>query len=74
MSRWISTKERLPENSGRYLAFAGANYMTVLDYSAKNMLWNAYDDDDEESAKSGAIEVKYWRILPEPPDGEILVL
>lgn len=64
---WINAKKKLPEKSGRYLVYAGIGYHSVLDYSAKDQLFNAHDDLDTEWNRAHAIPVTHWMPLPEPP-------
>ena len=69
-SEWISVEERLPEESGLYLAFSALGNRLVLDYSAKHKLFNSFDSYSKEYAHGVAIAVTHWMPLPEPPKGE----
>ena len=66
MSEWISVKDRLPEESGTYLAYT-EYIIYVLKYSAIHKLFNVYDSFEEETAQKLCINVTHWMPLPEPP-------
>lgn len=64
--RWVSVKERLPGEQGRYLcnvksfAFPGRTYISILQYDKYGFReGNIYTDD-----------VTHWQPLPEPPSTE----
>lgn len=67
MSEWISTKERLPEQSGDYLILCSSGRVYCTIYSAKYKLFNVSDEFDEDTAKKFALDVTHWR-LPDLPD------
>jgi hypothetical protein len=66
VNKWIPVSERLPENSGRYLAYIvnqhddKLRYIMTCDYSADGY-WNWFPDD--ECASDNVIA---WMQLPEP--------
>lgn len=65
MSEWISVAERLPEKSGNYLTYdRDTDYTTVLGFSKRHELFNAYDCLDETNK---ALHVTHWMPLPDPP-------
>ncbi len=68
MSEWISTKERLPEQSGDYLICCDSGHVYCVPYSAKYKLFNAFDEIDEDSAKKYALDVTHWRLLDLPDE------
>ena len=64
---WISVDERLPEESGEYLTCRCGDLMTVLRYSKKHKLFNAYDHHEKSYSEQYAISVTHWMPLPEAP-------
>ena len=64
---WISVEERLPEESGAYLAHTALRNISVLDYSARHELFYSFDSYSTDMAESFAIGVTHWMPLPEPP-------
>ena len=71
MSEWISVKDRLPEESGRYLvADFKRYYFEVLHFSKDHGVFNAYDSFSPEESNANHIKVPYWMPLPEPPEEE----
>ena len=66
---WISVDERLPEESGIYLAYSYQGNRLVLDYSARHKLFNSFDSYSTEQAEVFAIGVTHWMPLPEAPKG-----
>ena len=60
-SRWISVKERLPENNTRVIGFMAWKAMTAVE--RQNNKW--YSIDHLESLPDEA--VTHWMPLPEPP-------
>ena len=61
-TEWISVKDRLPENKGRYLTYNNLEYpyvwQAVYRYTEKGFLNNELDS---------VISVTHWMPLPEPP-------
>lgn len=68
-AKWISARERLPEESGMYLVFTYRGNRTVLDYSERHKIFNSFDSFSTEEANEVAIAVTHWMPLPEPPKG-----
>ena len=64
--RWIPVAERLPNKSGYYVVIDG-EYTSVLHYSSRYELFNAFDDLDPEIVERCAIMPTHWMPLPEPP-------
>ena len=65
---WVSVKDRLPEKSEDVLIINNCGLYLVLRFSTKYQLFNAYDNQNEESARQCAItSVIHWMPLPEPP-------
>ena len=64
--RWIPVSERLPENSGRYLAYIvnkhddKLQYIMTCDYSVDGY-WNWFPDDE-----TACDNVIAWMQLPQP--------
>ena len=69
-SKWISVKDRLPEESGNYLTYKSNSFMAVLTYSAKYKLFNAWDWLSKETCIRNATKVTHWMPLPEEPGKE----
>ena len=67
-SRGISVEERLPEESGWYLAFSESGHWTVLHYSARHEAFNAFDGN-----ANNAVRCSHWMPLPDSPgkDGAV---
>ena len=64
-SKWISVKDRLPEESGKVLVYCKDGYMTDVNYSAKHQQFNNYDV----CAKQNEVwDVTHWMPLPTPPE------
>ena len=64
---WISVDERLPEESGVYVAYTDNGNSITLDYSAKHKLFNSFDSYSRDVAEGFAIPVTHWMPLPEAP-------
>lgn len=70
-SKWISVKDRLPDESGEYLTCrCGGKIMSVFNYSAKHKLFNALDALGKITSIKNAVVVDYWMPLPEAPEEE----
>lgn len=71
-SAWISVKDRLPEESGRYLVCdVPYKIMSVVAYSARWKRFNCYDTFTEEYVNEhGEYEVTHWMLLPDAPEVE----
>lgn len=71
-SAWISVKDRLPEESGRYLVCdVPYKIMSVVEYSARWKRFNCYDTFDEEYVKGQEdYLVTHWMPLPDEPEVE----
>lgn len=65
--RWIPVAERLPEESGDYLAYTYADTILTLPYSRIYGVFNAFDDCEPEEAEALSIICTHWMPLPEPP-------
>ena len=69
MIDWISVKERLPENSGKYLICAN-QYVHAVEFSTRHKKFNAFDIlDNADNAFSGVTHWAYIN-LPEGEDNE----
>jgi hypothetical protein len=82
MAEWISVKDRLPEENGRYLCnipiYEG--YQEVLDFATNLEAVDDYDfyhqnhagfyDYDHEWGYVEVPAITHWMPLPEPPKGE----
>ena len=69
MMDWISVKDKLPKESGRYFVHVSE----VNDLGVSHYAWNAYYDLCEKEWRSDLrhISVKHWMHIPElPKDGE----
>lgn len=66
--RWIPVKERVPEESGKYLAVTDSGVIEVFYYSAKHQAFNAFDDLQKDPDTE--IPCTHWMPLPEPPEVE----
>lgn len=59
---FISTKDQLPSESGKYLTMnASGTLITTLPFSKKYQVFNARDDDGDTDY---AINVAYWAHIP----------
>lgn len=62
-NRWISVKDHLPEEEGKYLICCSDGYRTTAEY--ENKTWLVYTGRYEEVE-----DVTHWMPLPEPPKGD----
>ena len=63
---FVSTADRLPENSGRYLTInANGTLITTLPFSSKHQAFNAHDDDEDAEY---VISISYWAEIPDELD------
>ena len=62
--KWVSVREKLPENSGKYLAFTHGGNIEAFHYSVKHRAFNAFDSLPD---SANSIRVRYWMPLPEAP-------
>ena len=80
---WISVKDRLPEEDGKYLVFEQSNGRTntsvlrfakdarkVDKYDFKGRWKNAWYEYDSEWGHYTVNSVTHWMPLPKPPKGE----
>ena len=67
VQEWISVKDRLPEESGDYLALTDGGFIERLSYSERH---NAFNADDRLLYAECAIPCTHWMPLPQPPKGE----
>ena len=81
--KWISVKDRLPEQDGKYLVFEQIGGRTVTSvlrfakdarkvdrYDFKGRWKNAWYEYDSEWGHYTVDSVTHWMPLPEPPKGE----
>lgn len=66
--KWISTEDRLPAKSGKYLVWTEIGYADVLNFSTVHQKFNATDHQNKEFVSKYAIEVTHWQAEPEPPE------
>ena len=59
----IPVGERLPEESGFYLAFSEQGNWHVLHYSARHKAFNAFDG----LRNDAEVRCSHWMPLPDPP-------
>ena len=59
--KWISVKDRLPENDDTVLTY------TSLGYSFNHFL-NITDNGKKKNIWNGCAKVTHWMPLPEPPE------
>ena len=64
--KWIPVAERLPKESGDYLAYCGNGYIGLMPYSTQYKLLYTFDG----CGTKHAIAVTHWMPLPQPPEGE----
>ena len=79
MAEWISVKDRLPEENGRYLCYIvdgngyqrmlcfALNLETVDDYDFYHQNYAGFYDYDSEYGYFEYTDVTHWMPLPEPP-------
>lgn len=70
-SEWISVDERLPDESGEYLAYTNRGNCSTLSYSARHKMFNAFDCLSKKFAKGYHIDVTHWMPIPEAPKGGV---
>lgn len=69
-SNWISTKDRLPEKSGKYnyehvvCLVVRDRYVTILSWNCEENCWDNESGDDYEC---DVLDVTHWQPLPSPP-------
>ena len=61
VNEWISVKDRLPEESGDYLALTDGGFIERLSYSERH---NAFNADDRLMNAECAIPCTHWMPLP----------
>ena len=66
VQNWIPVADRLPEESGEYLAITANCVYGCLGYSTKHKAFNASDYIDN----IAEIACTHWMPLPQPPEGE----
>ena len=73
---WISVKDRLPENDGKYMVWYRGE-LDICEFDAESQTFGyTYDDYDEMYSHlvywddSMDKKVTHWMPLPEPPKGE----
>jgi len=62
--KWISVKDRLPENEDVVLIYAGDEYQDVAMFSNSDF----YEFDWEHDGWEHESEVTHWMPLPVPPE------
>lgn len=69
MSEWVSVKDRLPDEKGRYLV---AFYPCQWDHVSKTALYTGIDTFRGKAAwaKRKYQKVTHWMPLPQPPEVE----
>ena len=83
VQKWISVKDRLPDEDGKYLVFEQSGGRTVTSilrfakdarkvdrYDFKGRWKNAWYEYDSEWGHYTVDSVTHWMPLPEPPKGE----
>lgn len=71
MPNWINANDKLPEQSGYYLCkLLNSDNYSVLQYSSRYKLFNAFDTEESELVLEFALAVEYWMPIPELPKGE----
>ena len=83
VQEWISVKDRLPEEDGKYLVFeqsSGRTNTSILwfakdarkvdRYDFKGRWKNAWYEYDSEWGHYTVNSVTHWQYLPQPPKGE----
>ena len=83
VQEWISVKDRLPEEDGKYLVFEQSNGRTntsilrfakdarkVDKYDFKGRWKNVWYEYDSEWGHYTVDSVTHWQYLPQPPKGE----
>ena len=82
MAEWISVKERLPEENGRYLCnipiyegyqevlYFATNLEAVDDYDFYHRNHAGFFDYEHKYGYCEHSDVTHWMPLPEPPKGE----
>lgn len=66
--KWISAKERMPEEHGIYLAHIVHRYCKIDSYSRVAVEY--FSRDGEWDSLPDLYEVTHWMPLPEPPEEE----
>lgn len=66
VGKWISVKDRLPEESGTYIVTANdghAQRVSFVLWQKKNRMWNL-------TGARSYWRVTHWQPMPQPPKGE----
>ena len=65
-TKWISVKDRLPEESGMYIVTANdghAQRVSFVLWQKKNRMWNL-------TGARSYWRITHWQPMPQPPKGE----
>ena len=68
--RWISVKDKLPEEYGNYLVLTSENNIDFGTFNTRFGSWSMCDADGFYWAGQRGIRITHWRHLPKAPESE----
>lgn len=68
--KWISVKEKLPEEYGNYLVLTSENNIDFGTFNTHFGSWSMCDADGFYWAGQRGIRINHWRPLPKAPESE----
>lgn len=67
MSKWISVKDKLPDNEEVFLVYRGESKYPEIELAYWNLNRKRFEYYDNEYYGYGIDDITHWMPLPEPP-------